>query len=363
MNNSDLTPFMKYAAGRIELIMSNYDLVFSFHRDQKIETRIIKDPDCSCRFCGKSFPDVKFSKKAHAISELIGNKELVLKNECDECNKRIGDLFEDQFAKFLGMGRTLAQISGKNGVPSVKAKDKSWRIDFTNKGLVIQMKASGDDLKQPFPKNESIETKDHNIIFHGFRDPYIPLSVYKSLVVMALSIIPSQYLPEFDETFAWIMKDIDPTRSQASNLSELSGYAQMLFRFVPGMKPLGYGVDLYIRKNESDKFPFCVFYLEIANFSFQIAVPCRKKDKNMLEKNLITLVPIPGEDENVALAERDFDYDPVISKLVNLNNDQIIKDEPFDIALHFDDMETSYGEGGFIEDFLKQEGIELKKRL
>lgn len=137
----------------------------------------------------------------------------------------------------------------------------------------------------------------------------------------------------------------------------------MLFRFIPGMKPLGYGVDLFIRKKESDKYPFCVFYLEIANFSFQIAVPCIKKDKNMLKKNLITLVPIPGEDENVALAEQAFDYNPIMPKLVNLNNKRVIKDEPFDIALHFDDMETFNGEGGFIEDFLTQEGIELKKRL
>ena len=355
-----MTPFMINASKRMKLIMDNYDFVFSYHRGHKTETRLITDNTCSCRFCGKSAPEVSFSKKAHAISELIGNKELVLKNECDSCNKRIGDLFEDQFAKYVGIGRTLSQISGKNGVPSAKSKDGSWRIDFTNKGLVIQMKSSGEDLKQPFPKNHCIETIDHNIIFHGVRDPYIPLSVYKSLVVMALSVIPTQYLHEFDETFAWIMQDLDPN---CGKIYDFSGYANMLFRFIPGMYPLGYGVDLLIRTNESDEYPFCVFYLEIANFSFQIAVPCIKRDLNLIRNNSITLVPILGEDENAAIYNRNITYNSIVPKLVDLKNHDIVKEDPFDICLHFDYMETYNGGTLSFEELLKQEGIELKKRL
>lgn len=358
--NSLMTPFMNNATQRIKLIMDNYDFVFSYHRGHKIETHLIKDDTCSCRFCGKSFPDVKFTKKAHAVSELIGNKELVLKNECDSCNKRIGELFEDQFAKYVGIGRTLSQISGKNGVPSVKSKDSSWRIDFTNKGLVIQMKSSNEDLKLPFPKNQSIETMNNNIVFHGIRDSYIPLSVYKSLVVMALSIMPTQYLREFDETFAWIIQDIDPNREK---LFDFSGYANMLFRFIPGMYPLGYGVYLLIRKNESDEYPFCVFYLEIANFSFQIAVPCIKKDFKLVENNNITLVPILGKDENAAIYSGNFAYNSILPNLIDLKNPEIVKDDPFDICLHFDYMESySAGELSF-EELIKREGIELKKRL
>lgn len=354
------TPFLYNTSERRRLIGENYDFVFLFHRQDKLETTIIKDTTEICRFCRKKFPEVKFSKKAHAISELIGNKELVLKNECDSCNKRIGELFEDQLAKFLGIGRTIAQISGKNGVPSVKSKDGTWRIDFTNKGLVIQMKSTGEDLEQPYPKNHSIETIDHNIVFHGARDSYVPLSVYKSLVVMALSIMPSQYIHYFDETFAWIMQDIDSNREKAYNFS---GYAKMLFRFIPGAYPLGYGVKLLIRKNESSEYPFCVFYLEVANYSFQIAVPCIQKDLELIKNKRVTLVPLLGEDEVLALYSGHFSYDSILAKLVEISNPQIVKGEPFDICLHFDHMESIDTQGISIEEYLKQEGIVLKKML
>lgn len=355
-----MTPFKKNTTERINILINNYESVFSYHRGLKIETTIIKDKNESCRFCGKTSPNVKFSKKAHAISELIGNKELILKNECDSCNKRIGDLFEDQFAKYIGIGRTLAQISGKKGLPSVKAKDGSWRIDFTNKGLVIQMKSSKEDLKQPLPKNNSIETINHEMIFHGIRDSYIPLSVYKSLVVMALSVMPTQYLQYFNEAFSWIKQDIDPNHKSEY---DFSGYAHMLFRFIPGMYPLGYGAEVLVRKNESDKYPFCFFYLEIANFSFQIAVPCIQKDSKLLQRKKITLVPVLGKDETAALYNRDFTYNTIIPKLVNLSNPETVKDEPFDICLHFDYMESFSSNELSFEDLLVQEGIKLKKRL
>ena len=222
------------------------------------------------------------------------------------------------------------------------------------------MKSSEEELKLPFPKNQSIETIDHNIIFHGIRDSYIPLSVYKSLVVLALSVMPTQYLQTFEETFAWIMQDIDPKRE---NKYDFSGYSNMLFRFIPGMYPLGYGVDLLIRKNESDEYPFCVFYLEIANFSFQIAVPCIQKDLMLIKDKRISLVPVLDEDENAAIYNRNITYNSILPHLINLNNPEIVKNEPFDIRLHFDYMETFSAGELFFEELLNREGIVLKKRL
>lgn len=355
-----MTPFINNASKRNMLIMDNYDFIFLYHRDGKIKTRMISDQDNTCRFCGKKHPEVTFSKKAHAISELIGNKELILKNECDLCNDRIGALFEDQFAKYIGIGRTLAQISGKKGVPSAKTNDGSWRIDITDKGFIIQMKSTDEELEEPFPKNKSIETIGHDIHFHGVKDSYVPLSVYKALVVMALSIMPTQYIQLFDETFAWIMQDIDSNREKKYDFSE---YANMLFRFIPGAYPLGFGVELLIRKNESNEYPFCVFYLEVANFSFQIAVPCIKKDLKVFENEKMVLVPLLGEDERLAIFNGNSTYNIVPPKLVNLSNPKIVKDEPFDISLHFDYMETFHSDKNSVEELLEQEGIKLKKKL
>lgn len=41
-----------------------------------------------CRFCGKTEPEVKFEKRAHVVSEFLGNRSLFSHYECDECNER-----------------------------------------------------------------------------------------------------------------------------------------------------------------------------------------------------------------------------------------------------------------------------------
>ena len=53
--------------------MKNYNPIFNYVHDMG-ETQVIIDPiDKVCRFCGKKYPEVKFKKKAHAISEMLGN--------------------------------------------------------------------------------------------------------------------------------------------------------------------------------------------------------------------------------------------------------------------------------------------------
>ena len=76
------------------VLWAPFPLWFYFKKEHGYTaTEYIVDPiDKVCRFCGKRYPDVKFKKKAHAISEFIGNKEFVLRNECDACNEKFGKL-------------------------------------------------------------------------------------------------------------------------------------------------------------------------------------------------------------------------------------------------------------------------------
>ncbi|WP_279476738.1 hypothetical protein [Aeromonas veronii] len=57
-----------------------------------------------------------FIKKAHAVPELLGNKFLFSKNECDLCNA-IFSKIERDFSFFIGIDRTLYSMKGKKGVP------------------------------------------------------------------------------------------------------------------------------------------------------------------------------------------------------------------------------------------------------
>jgi len=128
---------LKNLEKRISYFMKNYIPLFEYtHNNGQIQ--LFDDKNNTCRFCGKSSSEVTFKKKAHAISELIGNKEFVSKNECDVCNEHFGNLYEDNLSKYLGITRSLSQVSSKKGVPSYKSGDGNSRVDFTNKGIVIQ---------------------------------------------------------------------------------------------------------------------------------------------------------------------------------------------------------------------------------
>lgn len=54
-----------------------------------------------CRFCKRSYPEVKFTHKAHAISEALGNSSVFCNEECDECNEYFGNNIEPSLISFL----------------------------------------------------------------------------------------------------------------------------------------------------------------------------------------------------------------------------------------------------------------------
>lgn len=329
---------------RCKYYNDNYDAIFTYvHTAGK--TQLIKDPgERICRFCGKRYPDVRFRKKAHAIPELIGNKEFVLSNECDTCNDFFGRKLEDNFGKYLGLGRTLSQIFGKEGVPSFKTKNEQFRIDFSNVGLVI---------KQCEQDGGTIEMLDHTLHFHTIRDTYIPIAVYKTFVKMALSLIPFDKLIYFKDTIKWLLED-----SNLSSKYDMSNYAHAIERYIPGPNPLPLRACGFIRKDDSLPIPYYQFLLEFYNYSFQIIVPCDIKDKCLYNLDYIDFVCIPGSDE---LTTTVWPFGKPTSKLIDLSNKNKIKGETLDLYLNFDYCEMHEGHGESITDFFNKNGINLPK--
>jgi hypothetical protein len=298
-----------------------------------------------CRFCGKLYPEVKFKNKAHAISELLGNKEFVLKNECDECNKFFGRKLEDDLGKYLGLGRTLSQIFGKEGVPSYKDRSGSWRIDWTNKGWVIQMKHDC----------TGVEKHGNYLIFHAVRDAYTPIAVYKALVKMALSLLPYEKMQFFLDTVAWLKEE-----SHLVSKYDMDNYTYMIEKFIPGPRLLELRASGFIRKSDSYAVPYYQFLLEFGNYSYQIMVPCITKDGLLEKVEYVDFVQIPGADET-ALKRPNFGE--ATSKLVDMSKKEKVKNECFDLCLFFEKSEEHNVEGRKIDEVLNEEGIELKKRL
>ena len=337
-----MTDPRREVATRCQYYMNNYDCVFTYVHNLG-ETQTIVDPtDKVCRFCGRRYPEVKFRKKAHAISEMLGNKEFVLKNECDTCNSFFGQKLEDDFGKYLGLGRTLSQIYGKEGVPSYKAKDGKSRIDFTEQGIVIQCRED----------TEFLEQHENYMLFHAVRDAYTPLAVYKAIVKMALSLISYEQMPHFIDTVDWLKES-----SHMISKYDMNDYEYMIERFIPGNSPMRLRASGFIRKNTSIVAPYYIFLLEFSNYSYQIMVPCKSKDGNLAGRK-IDLVVVPGA------CETGMDIlEIAIPNLKCMQKNVKIKGEPLDFCMGFQKSEMHEGKGKTISDVFEDENIILEKRL
>ena len=82
---------------RLSAAMRDYHCVFCTDRDN---STIIEPSEKICRFCGKKEPEVTFNKIAHAIPEMLGNKQYISLSECDTCNKKFSK-YEDNLEGYL----------------------------------------------------------------------------------------------------------------------------------------------------------------------------------------------------------------------------------------------------------------------
>lgn len=81
-------------------LISSYEI---FHADGSGEWHFGESDKSRriCRYCGKRAPEVSFRKKAHAISEGLGNKKIITNTECDKCNDDFGKTIEKSLIDYL----------------------------------------------------------------------------------------------------------------------------------------------------------------------------------------------------------------------------------------------------------------------
>lgn len=150
-----------------------------------------------CRFCGRDSREVKFNK-THLLSQLLGNHYTVYDSECAECNARFSR-HENDLANFLGIGRTVQSVEGKEKVPTFKSADSlvtaragEW---LGVPGVRIDRVATAADS---FRINNEEGRTEINVV----KQPYVPLNVYRALLRMALAVMPSvevyNYLPAIE---------------------------------------------------------------------------------------------------------------------------------------------------------------------
>jgi hypothetical protein len=235
----------------IEKIEGNYKIVIPPHK--------IGEPNKSkrlCRFCKNTRKNLSFNKKAHAISEALGNKKIILYDECDSCNQEFGDYLEKSLINFLGFYRVWFDIKGKRGTPEIQIKNGNLKHE--NGKMTISLKVN--DLKSNQPPN---------ILKLEFIEPYIPVNVYKTLSKYALSVIDSDNLKSFEKTIEWI------NDRKNKNIIKLPKVV-MFFKPVLNYEPVK--IILFIRKNENKEYPFLFAEFNLEHIVLVYIIPFSNQD-------------------------------------------------------------------------------------
>jgi len=215
-----------------------------------------------CRFCGKSYPQVTFRKKAHAISESLGNKYLILNEECDSCNEWFDKNIERDIINFLSIDRIFFNVKGKDGIPKLKGSNfQIKKID--EKTMRFEIVSDTDTKTDILQKGLEIRLPQ-KICFQN---------IYRALCKFFSSVVESEYLSYFAETIKWIKKEKD--LSMLPKVGILPSY--YFFTKHPW-------IVYYIRKGDNFDLPFAVGEFHFTWLTFVFIVPLCFKDKKDFTK-------------------------------------------------------------------------------
>lgn len=236
----------------------------------------------TCRFCGRTEPEVTFKKVAHAIPHFIGNRTLKSLYECDDCNGNVFSPMESQFSQFMSIYHTFYHVSKGGKVPTFRNNSKEQSKIVVDGGTIKIDCVEGEDLVP------EIDKKKHTFKIKAKRS-YVPQSVYKIFIKMALSIMPEAEMMHFKTTLEWLMGK----KEFAYNLMLLER------RYEGLMNPFGFdSCMLFKRKDDHrDNVPAYIFGLAYYNFFFETYIPLCDEDRDLDGKVEIPFIPTPLDNE------------------------------------------------------------------
>ncbi|MBK3759431.1 HNH endonuclease [Stutzerimonas frequens] len=232
--------------------------IYNIHLPRNDRRTIIgnaKKDDRKCRFCGGYLKDgATFSKVAHAIPEALGNKNLILADECDECNKYFGDNIEPNLIEYFDVYRAFLGVKGKNGAPTISYKNgKILHQD----GMAVVVA-------------EKIETTPESDLIVRFKKSksFTPVKLYKALCKITLSTLSEQDLHGLSATLRWLRYE----DSLPGNLPRVA------VNVINGAFSKAPQITNYIRKTENSNLPHIVSEFKLGSFVYVYIVPFSTKD-------------------------------------------------------------------------------------
>ncbi|MDF1763284.1 MAG: HNH endonuclease [Oleibacter sp.] len=290
--------------GKFRLQIQGYNF-FSPRVDVKTKIGPSRRQDRKCRFCGgTSQTGAKFKKKAHAIPESIGNKNIICNEECDACNEFFGVTYEKSLVEYFNIYRVIDGVKSKEGYPRISYQNG---YAFHSNGVA---QVYSEDIIEDEHGNVQIKLKSNEY----FNENYF----YKSLCKMALSVIDVNELPSLQRTLKWLMDKYE------------AGVDLPLVGML--ISPAGYESEPKIiiinRVDDSLSSPHVLCELRVGYYKFLFILPYSDKDelkyssKNEMEE-LFKVFPQFSTD--VGWIYKKFSVNKMVKPVfaVNLNNSQV----------------------------------------
>jgi hypothetical protein len=221
--------------------------------------------DRKCRFCGGRFSNgVKFKEKAHAISESLGNKGLVLGDECDDCNTFFGEKIEPHLIEHLNIHRAFLGIKGKQGMPELTYSNAT--VKYIDGVMTIVASEAG----------TMVESNGNLRILLKSTFDFVPINMYKALCKIALSTIGDEELPYVANTIKWLRHNEFPETRVPLVAKSVVHHG---FCRTPQ-------IANYVRKSDNKDYPHIISEFRLGSWLYVFVIPLSQKDtKNFLESN------------------------------------------------------------------------------
>jgi hypothetical protein len=213
-----------------------------------------------CRYCRQTNRN-RFRTTAHAFTEGLGNKWIVSRDECDDCNQ-LFSRYDDALTKAVSPFLTLGGVKGKSN--KVRQTGRTGgdavisRYDTTT-GLGLSFAATNADFAEHMAVGaDGVIRLKIPVADVRFK----PRCAYKALVKMGFALLPEEELPNYEKLRLWLL-DADDTIDFPQLEVGLS------FASIGNAPPLAVGT-LLRRAVPADKIPHIVFGLSIGSICFQI---------------------------------------------------------------------------------------------
>lgn len=256
--------------------MKNEIISYDFTPGIPTEEIFLGKEESGCIYCKRPYEENYFINKAHAVPELLGNKFLFSKNECDLCNAIFGKIERD-LAFFIGIDRSIYSMNGKKGVPkhAFSEDQKIIHNKYYNIPVVSVLPSAGNVKFDYLNKTSTIEST---------KDSYYNTNVFKCLVKMALSILPIELVGKYtvltdfvrqDITHPYPLKKLTEEQFKQAN-KEIEFFNFNFFMLITRLQffnmPPRRGFKISLVRTEVENNCF-IFMLYFGNVALQIIIP------------------------------------------------------------------------------------------